>query len=55
MDVLTNNAGLGYYGEFDEMPFEAIQSLLEVNIASLVELTRRILSDMIEVKTGKYC
>lgn len=42
-DVLVNNAGLGWYGYLDEMPWTEAQSLLQVNIGAAVHLTRLFL------------
>lgn len=38
-DVLVNNAGVGVYGPFAEMPLAQTQAMLRLNIDSLVELS----------------
>lgn len=42
-DVLVNNAGLGWYGYLDEMPWSEAANLLQVNIGAVVHLTRLFL------------
>jgi short-subunit dehydrogenase len=43
IEVLINNAGVGTFGPFHEQPLEKILELLQINIVSLTELTRRLL------------
>ncbi|SFE37750.1 hypothetical protein SAMN04487819_11263 [Actinopolyspora alba] len=45
-DVLINNAGIGWAGEFTTMPSEHVHRLLAVNLAAPLELTRLLLPDM---------
>jgi len=45
-DVLINNAGLGWYGYLDEMPWDEARNLLQVNISAVVQLTRLFLPVM---------
>jgi uncharacterized protein len=52
LDVLVNNAGLGWYGYLAEMPLDLISEMLEINIHALVDLTRRFLPGMISRKSG---
>ncbi len=52
IDALINNAGFGYYGMFDGQTFEPLQSMIEVNISSLISLTKAFLPGMIERKHG---
>lgn len=42
-DVLINNAGVGVYGAFAEMPLPNTQAMLRLNIDSLVELSHAYL------------
>jgi short-subunit dehydrogenase len=51
-DVLINNAGLGWYGYFSEMPWDAAQNLMAVNITAVVHLTRLFLPDMRQFGRG---
>jgi short-subunit dehydrogenase len=46
VDVLVNNAGLGWYGYSDRMPWDTARQMIEVNIASLTRLTLMFLSEM---------
>lgn len=51
-DVLINNAGMGWYGYFAEMPPEVARSLLELNVTAVMELTRNFLPAMRERHSG---
>lgn len=39
VDVLINNAGLGYCGDFLEQELERVQSMLALDISTVVGLT----------------
>lgn len=43
VDILVANAGLGWAGPFGEMPVEAIDELIRVNLTAPIELTRALL------------
>jgi len=45
-DVLINNAGLGWYGYYAEMPWETALEMLQVNVAAVMHLTRLFLPAM---------
>jgi hypothetical protein len=45
-DVLINNAGFGWYGYYNEMPWETAREMLEVNISAAVHLTSLFLPEM---------
>ncbi|MFW6232123.1 MAG: SDR family NAD(P)-dependent oxidoreductase [Spirochaetota bacterium] len=45
--VLVNNAGFGAWGPFLGIPWEKERSMLELDIVSLVYLTRRFAADMV--------
>lgn len=47
---LVNNAGFGAYGDFDEVPLETQMNMIQTNVASLVELTHRLLPHIITVR-----
>lgn len=51
-DVLVNNAGLGWYGYLDEMPWSEASNLLQVNISAVVQLTRLFLPLMRARRSG---
>lgn len=50
--ALVNNAGFGHYGDFAATPLETHQSMIQVNLAALVELTHLFLPGMIERRNG---
>lgn len=43
IDVLVNNAGGGTMGALDELSFEAIQTMLDVNVRGVVLTTRAVI------------
>lgn len=47
VDVLINNAGLGYHGLVETMPPEKVRELLELNVLALIDLTQRVLPGML--------
>jgi short-subunit dehydrogenase len=53
VDVLINNAGFGIKGRVSEIPLNEELGMIQVNITSLVELTKRYLPNMIKEKKGK--
>ena len=53
VDVLINNAGFGGHALFHEQDESVINSMMQVNMAALTELTRLYLSGMVARKTGK--
>jgi short-subunit dehydrogenase len=46
LDVLINNAGLGWYGFSDEMPWSVARQMIEVNMTALTQLTFLFLPEM---------
>jgi hypothetical protein len=46
VDVLVNNAGIGWYGFGEEMPWTLARQMIEVNMASLTRLTMLFLAHM---------
>lgn len=52
VDWLINNAGFGTYGLFHELPIEQELAELQLNVAALIELTRRFLPGMVSRKSG---
>lgn len=52
IDLLINNAGLGDYGPFATSDPERDDRIIQVNIAALTLLTRRLLPQMITTKRG---
>jgi short-subunit dehydrogenase len=52
-DVLVNNAGFGTYGPFLEQTVESQVEMIQVNISSLVELTRLLTPGMVARRSGR--
>ena len=52
VDVLVNNAGFGYYGEFIGADAERQTAMVQVNCTAIVHLTRLFLPKMIERHRG---
>ncbi|MGH9062903.1 MAG: SDR family NAD(P)-dependent oxidoreductase [Acidimicrobiales bacterium] len=52
LDVLVNNAGLGWMGLIAGMPAEDVRQLFEVNVIGLIDLTQRVLPAMLERRRG---
>ncbi|KRK97562.1 short chain dehydrogenase [Secundilactobacillus odoratitofui DSM 19909 = JCM 15043] len=46
IDVLVNNAGLGYFGTFEESNLDTARYMFDVNVWGLVDVTRAILPGM---------
>ena len=53
IDVLINNAGLGWYGYLKDMSSELASRMLQVNVAALVELTMHLLPGMVTRGQGR--
>jgi uncharacterized protein len=53
VEFLVNNAGFGTSGAFHELPAERELEMIDLNIRSLVHLTRLILPKMIERNSGR--
>ena len=52
IDTLLNNAGFGVYGNFIETDIEKEIDMIELNIKSLVVLTKLFLKDMVSRNNG---
>jgi hypothetical protein len=50
---LVNNAGVGNYGNFIETPLEEELKMIELNVSSLVVLTKLFAKDMVSRKSGR--
>ena len=50
---LVNNAGVGNYGNFVETSLEEELKMIELNISSLVALTKLFAKDMVSRKSGR--
>lgn len=53
IDILINNAGVGVYGSFIQSDLNEIDSMLELNIKTLVSLTYLVASQMVKNRNGK--
>jgi short-subunit dehydrogenase len=52
IDVLVNNAGFGVYGPFLSIPWEREREMLQLDIVTVVELTKRFAADMVRRGRG---
>jgi uncharacterized protein len=50
---LVNNAGVGLYGKFSNTDLTAELKMIQLNLTSIVDLTKRFLPAMIERKSGR--
>ncbi len=53
VEMLVNNAGVGNYGEFVQTDLNVDLAMIELNIASLVVLTKLYAQEMVARKSGK--
>jgi short-subunit dehydrogenase len=53
IDYLVNNAGVGLYGKFATTDLEAERKMIQLNVTSVVDLTKRFLPAMIERTRGR--
>lgn len=53
VDVLVNNAAVGEYGFFAETNIERELDIIQLNISSVVHLTKLYMSDMIARRSGR--
>ena len=53
VDVLVNNAGVGWLGLVEAMPYEQVRHLFEVNVLAGIDLTLRILPGMLARRRGR--
>lgn len=52
VDVLVNNAGFGWYGYYADMPWQTAAEMLQVNVSTVIQLTRLLLPGMLERRCG---
>lgn len=52
IDVLVNNAGLGYFGTFEESDLKDAKWMFDVNVWGLVDMTRTVLPYMRKQRHG---
>lgn len=53
VDMLVNNAGIGNYGTFTETSLEEELKMIDLNIATVVILTKLFAQDMVKRKSGR--
>ena len=53
IDVLVNNAGIGWAGSFTDMPADALERIQAVNLGAPIALTRALLPGMQERGLGR--
>jgi short-subunit dehydrogenase len=53
VSALVNNAGVGNYGHFIDTSLEEELKMIELNISSVVALTKLFVKDMVSRKSGK--
>ncbi|TDF36338.1 SDR family oxidoreductase [Alteromonadaceae bacterium M269] len=53
ISILINNAGFGGHGFFNERALEKEQSMMQVNMVSLTNLTHYYLQDMVKANYGR--
>ena len=52
IDVLVNNAGIGYFGSFEESEMNEVKTMFDINVWGLVDATRKVLPGMRKRKSG---
>ncbi|CDX32732.1 Short-chain dehydrogenase/reductase SDR [Mesorhizobium sp. ORS 3359] len=52
IDVLVNNAGVGYFGSFEDSDLAAVHAMFDLNVWGLVNMTRAMLPAMRQAKAG---
>ncbi|HUP39020.1 MAG TPA: SDR family oxidoreductase [Vicinamibacterales bacterium] len=53
VDFLVNNAGVGLYGKFATTDLDAELKMIQLNVSSVVDLTKRFLPSMIARRSGR--
>lgn len=48
VDTLVNNAGFGFFGDFEEEPTQHLHEMLQVNVVALTELTRLFVPTLLQ-------
>ena len=52
VDVLVNNAGIGWVGQVADMPAAQVRKLYELNVLAVIDMTQRLLPGMLERGRG---
>lgn len=53
IDVVVNNAGVAWIGAVEEMTADDVRKVIDLNVTAVVELTRRVLPQMLERGRGQ--
>lgn len=53
VDILINNAGAGYVGEFIKEEYERDESIMQLNMNALTYLTKSFAKEMVQRKKGR--
>lgn len=52
IDVLVNNAGVGYFGSFEESDLTEVRQMFEINVWGLAQMSRAVLPIMRKQRNG---
>jgi NAD(P)-dependent dehydrogenase (short-subunit alcohol dehydrogenase family) len=52
IDVLVNNAGIGYFGSLEESDIDEVRKMFEINVWGLANMTRAVLPGMRKQRSG---
>src|SRR5258708_19360708 len=52
IDVLVNNAGIGYFGSLEESDIDEARRMFEINLWGLTDMTRAVLPEMRRRRSG---
>ncbi|MBB3147857.1 short-subunit dehydrogenase [Phyllobacterium trifolii] len=52
IDVLVNNAGIGYFASFEESEMEEVRQMFEINVWGLANMTRAVLPTLRKQRSG---
>jgi short-subunit dehydrogenase len=52
IDVLVNNAGIGYFASFEESEMQEVRQMFEINVWGLANMTRAVLPTLRKQRSG---
>ncbi|AXK62705.1 oxidoreductase [Burkholderia sp. IDO3] len=52
VDVLVNNAGIGYFGSFEESERDEVRKMFDINVWGLADMTRALLPTLRKQRAG---
>ena len=53
IDVLFNNAGIGYFEEADKLDVKKFEQMMEINVVGMADLTKQVVPVMKKQKSGQ--